>query len=51
MNIVFKGLMGLVLWLVVGFGLTEVTVLAMSAWLTHESQQHRTSVASQEASP
>jgi hypothetical protein len=52
MNTIVKGLMGLVFWLLVGFGLTEATVLSLNAWLLHESQKHQTTyVASQDAEP
>ena len=49
MNTIAKGLAALLFWLLVGFGLTEGTVLALNAWLAHESAKHQTTyIASQD---
>jgi len=37
MSVVPKGLLGLVLWLVAGFAVTEFTTLALSAWFQNGS--------------
>ena len=36
MSVMSRGFFGLLFWLVVGFGFTEVTVLALNAWILHE---------------
>jgi hypothetical protein len=41
MNVMTKGFLGLLFWLVLGFGLTEMTVLTLNAWLNHESHPPR----------
>lgn len=33
MSFLGKGLMGLVLWLVLGFAFTEATVIGLNAWM------------------
>ena len=38
MGIMSRGLVGLVLWLVLGFAFTEATVLALNAWMLHSAQ-------------
>ncbi len=38
MGIMSRGLVGLVLWLVLGFAFTEATVLALNAWMLHSTQ-------------
>jgi hypothetical protein len=40
MNASTKGLLGLVLWLIAGFAFTEVTALALNAWLMHRVSTH-----------
>jgi hypothetical protein len=41
MNVMTKGILGLLFWLVLGFGLTEMTVLTLNAWLNHEAHPLR----------
>jgi hypothetical protein len=36
MSVITKGFLGLLAWLIVGFGVTEVTVLVLNAWIFHE---------------
>jgi hypothetical protein len=38
MSVMGKGFIGLVFWLAVGFGFTEVTVLTLNAWMSHGHQ-------------
>jgi len=35
MSVIGRGFLSLLFWLIVGFGLTEVTVLALNAWMLH----------------
>jgi hypothetical protein len=52
MSIMLRGFLGLVAWLLLGFVFTEVTVLALNAWVMHEAQRHeQTSIASQLPGP
>ncbi len=48
MTILQKGVLSLIAWLMVGFVFTEMTVLALNAWVRHETQRHeQISIASQ----
>ena len=48
MTVLQKGFLSLVAWLMVGFVFTELTVLALNAWVMHETQRHeQISIASQ----
>jgi hypothetical protein len=40
MTMLQKGFLSLVAWLIVGFVFTELTVLALNAWVRHETQRH-----------
>ena len=35
MSVISKGFLGLLFWLVAGFGFTELTVLILNAWILH----------------
>jgi len=48
MSIMQRGFLGLVAWLLLGFVFTELTVLALNAWVMHEAQRReQTSIAAQ----
>jgi hypothetical protein len=50
MSIMQRGFLGLVAWLMLGFVFTELTVLALDAWVGHETQLHeQTSVAGRDS--
>ena len=50
MSVITRGFLGLLFWLIVGFGFTETTVLLLNAWISHERQsQPADSVASIDA--
>ena len=36
MSVITKGFLGLLAWLIVGFGVTELAVLLLNAWIFHE---------------
>ena len=36
MSVITKGFLGLLAWLIVGFGVTEMAVLLLNAWIFHE---------------
>jgi hypothetical protein len=38
MSVMSRGVLGLLFWLFVGFGFTEMTVLALNAWVVHGHQ-------------
>ncbi len=35
MSVMTKGVVGLLVWLIVGFGVTELAVLLLNAWIFH----------------